>query len=96
MFSQQVLTDLAITPVDVEAFAYDGVLVSTNTRGLAALSLAGKRPTNIQLVDYNDLSKNTKNRLKEITPYGDTLPATKIAITEDRQGKMIRYPVEIP
>ena len=87
---------LSANQIRIEAFAYDGVLVSTNTRGLAALSLAGKRPTNIQLVDCNDLSENTKNRLKEITPYGDTLPATKIAITEDRQGKMIRYPVEIP
>jgi hypothetical protein len=77
-------------------FEYKGVLVSTNTRGLAALSLAGKRPTNLEYTTYDQLSKETRKRLNETAPYGDSLPATKIAITEDRAGKKILYPVSIP
>jgi hypothetical protein len=82
--------------IQLEVFEYGGVLVSINTRGLAALSLAGKRPTNLKFTTYDQLSGNKKKRLTEITPYGDTLPAARIAITKDREGTMVLYPVQIP
>ena len=87
---------LSTDDIRIEAFEYDGQLVSTNTRGLSALSLAGKRPTNVVITPLDDLPKSIKKRLKEVTLHGDTLPAERIPITPDRDSEEILYDVRIP
>ncbi len=82
--------------IRIEAFEYNGVLVSTNTRGLAALSLAGKRPTNVTVIPNEALSRRKKNRLNERTLLGDRLPAARIPVTESRNNLDYLYIVEVP
>jgi RHS repeat-associated protein len=82
--------------IQIEVFEYKGILVSTNTRGLTALSLARLRPTNMIFTSYGDLSNNTRKRLNEMTLLGDMLPATRIPVTPGRNSDTILYIAEIP
>ncbi|GAB2996393.1 hypothetical protein LWP59_18430 [Amycolatopsis acidiphila] len=88
--------ELSTDQIRIEVFEYKGVLVSTNTRGLSALSRAEKRPTNVVFTSYEDLSRNTRNRLNETTLLGDSLPSARIPITPDRDSPDILYVVEVP
>jgi RHS repeat-associated protein len=79
--------------VVVHVFNYDGHVVAENNRSLAALSLAGFRPTNIQ---YIQPTSNVMKRLRERTPLGDVLPSARIAITPTMKNLSVQQVVEVP
>ncbi|MFJ8628409.1 DUF6531 domain-containing protein [Kitasatospora sp. NPDC093550] len=84
--------------IQITAFELDGVLVSTNTRGLSALSLAGKLPTNVVKVPISGISKKTLARLRESIPGGGgRLPSRRIPITRGISADSdILFWVEVP
>ncbi|MEV1287366.1 polymorphic toxin-type HINT domain-containing protein [Micromonospora sp. NPDC049679] len=84
-----------ISPDDVviNAFRHRGALVTENNRSLTALSLAGMKPTNINIVRA---SGKLLGRLREETPLGDILPSRRIAITPSQSNREILDTVTIP
>jgi len=79
--------------VQINAFRHNGALVTENNRSLTALSLAGLKPTNINIVES---TTKLRNRLLEQTPLGDILPSTRIAITPSQKDWTILDIVNIP
>jgi hypothetical protein len=78
--------------IPIQAFEHDGQLVTVNNRGLAALSDAGFRPTNLSIVDRSTLPDSVLERLLEIpTALGGGLPSPSIAVTKSMvDWKVIR------
>ncbi len=79
--------------IAIFAFRYQGKLVSANTRGLATLSKAGMKPTNITIITP---SPSYLRRLREVSVLGDTLPSTRIAITPSITDTRVLEVVSIP
>jgi RHS repeat-associated protein len=80
----------------VEAFTHpeDGQsLVAINNRGLGALSLAGRRPTNIRI---RPPTLKEAKRLNDISVLGDNLPSTRIGVTPNQQDTRILFTIDIP
>lgn len=70
--------------IRIEVFEHNGELVSMNTRGLAALSEAGLRPTNVVL--NRNPSRDILRRLREptLTGNGGPLPSRSSVVTVSR------------
>jgi hypothetical protein len=70
--------------IRIEVFEHNGELVSMNTRGLAALSEAGLRPTNVVL--NRNPPRSVLNRLREQTLVGNRgpLPSHSSVVTVSR------------
>ncbi|WP_407324151.1 RHS repeat-associated core domain-containing protein [Tenacibaculum maritimum] len=66
-----------------------GKLVTLNNRGLAALSEAGKFPTDAIYVPHNEVPNRLLKDLGGKNPVGDILPSKQIAVTTDKAGKNI-------
>jgi len=79
--------------VRINAFRHNGGLVTENNRSLTALSLAGMKPTNINIVPA---TRKLTGRLREETPLGDVLPSNRIAITPSQSDWTIIDTVHIP
>jgi hypothetical protein len=78
---------LSADDIPIQAFEHaSGDLVSTNTRGLTVLSMAGMKPTNIII---REATKNEAKRLNETSVLGDRLPSSRIAITPSRLDKTV-------
>jgi hypothetical protein len=73
---------LSSNDVLINAFWHNGSLITENNRSLTALSLAGMRPTNINIIDAGP---KLLRRLEEIGPLGDRLPSTRIAVTPSQK-----------
>jgi hypothetical protein len=65
--------------VEVDVFMSKGHVVALNNRSLTALSLVGKKPTNIK---FRTPTENEKNRLRETSVLGEYA-----ALYPDRQDK---------
>jgi RHS repeat-associated protein len=78
----------------IEAFEYQGQLVSANTRSLSALSEAGLRPTNITRINP---SRELLRRLREkpLIPNAP-LPGPRVPVTPSQRDLRIRRIIEIP
>ncbi len=72
----------------VQVFRYKGKLYAENNRALAALQLAGKRPTNVVEVALN---ANRKARIDEMHELG--LSGNMIAVTTDKTMRELLYTV---
>jgi hypothetical protein len=70
---------------------HQGSLLAINSRGLAALSLAGLQPTKIIV---RQPAGAERRRLNDPTPLGDVLPSRRIAVTRSQQDWTLvdRYP----
>jgi hypothetical protein len=79
--------------IPISAFEHQGKLVSANTRGLTALSMAGMKPTNVTI---RPPTPQELKRLNETSVLGDTLPAKRIAITPSMKDKTVLKEVHIP
>jgi Pretoxin HINT domain len=79
--------------VVIHAFEHEGVLVSENTRSLAALSLAGMRPTNIRMMDH--VSDEVRGRLTE-PPILGPLPSRVVAVTPSKRDLRVGDIISIP
>ncbi len=78
----------------VEAFYFNGSLVSINTRTLAALSEAGLVPTKINIVEP---SRNVLRRLQERPLIPDAaLPGSRVPVTPSQTNLTILRTIEIP
>ena len=68
--------------IPITAFELEGQLVTVNNRGLAALSEAGLRPTNMTVIGKSDVPLSVMRRLLETpTALGEGLPSPSIAVT---------------
>jgi hypothetical protein len=101
------LRDGRLSPDDfrIVAFRHEGQLVTNNNRSLAVLSLAGKRPTNVLILENEaevraaiargDADPDLLERLGEPTPYGDRLPSPRIAVTPSQRDWTVHYGVHV-
>jgi RHS repeat-associated protein len=85
---------LAPDQIRIEAFMYQGKLVTTNNRGLAALSKAGLRPTNVVV---RQPTPAELARLREPGLFkGQTLPGASIAVTPGQRDLSILEIIALP
>jgi hypothetical protein len=84
---------LSPNDIQIEVFRHGEVLVALNNRGLAVLSMANRKPTNLKL---RSPTLEQRRRLLERPLVGGVLPSRSIAVTEDIKSKKIKYQVEIP
>ena len=83
--------------IRIEAFEHDGHLVTVNNRGLAALSDAGFRPTNLSIVDKSTLSNRVLRRLLQVpTALGGGLPSQSIAVTPTIDDWTVLRTITVP
>jgi RHS repeat-associated protein len=83
--------------IPITAFEREGQLVTVNNRGLAALSDAGFRPTNLTIVDKGSLSADVLARLDEVpSALGSTLPWPSIAVTPSRLDWTVLRTISVP
>jgi RHS repeat-associated protein len=83
---------------NLRAWREGGQLVSENNRGLATLSLAGKRPqvgVNLTIVPKDQIGRDVLNRLTETNVFGDILPSTRIGVTPSQLDRTLVSPFEI-
>jgi RHS repeat-associated protein len=80
-------------PLNVFRHAGSGALVTENNRSLTALSMAGMRPTILNMIVP---PAKVLARLEEVGPLGDRLPATRIAITPSQEDLRILDIVNLP
>jgi RHS repeat-associated protein len=80
--------------IKIHAFWHEGQLVSENTRSLTTLSLAGLRPTNIEIMD--SAPKDVLARLSEEPLVGGPLPSRVVAVTPSIRDLRIGDIVSIP
>jgi hypothetical protein len=80
--------------VKVNVFEHGGQLVAENNRSLAALSLAGLRPTNINILD--SAPQDVIDRLTEPALVGDSLPSTMTAVTPSMTDLRVGDIISIP
>jgi hypothetical protein len=80
--------------VTINAFWYQGKLVSENTRSLATLSLAGLRPTNINILD--SVPADVLARLAEDPLVGGPLPSPVTAVTPRMRDLRVGDIISIP
>ncbi len=78
----------------IHAFEHEGALVSENTRSLAALSLAGMRPTNVRMMD--DVPSVVRGRLTEDPIVGGPLPSRVVAVTPSMRDLRVGDIISIP
>lgn len=78
----------------VNAFWDGGELISENTRSLATLSLAGMRPTNINILD--SVPADVLARLAEAPLVGGPLPSPVVAVTPSMRDLTILDIISIP
>lgn len=89
----------SLTPdqIRIGYFEHNGQWVSANSRGLAALSLAGKEPVNTYRIWTPDT--DLKDRIEEGDWWGGSLPSHRIVMT-DNSKSLTYYPypgiIEIP
>ena len=85
--------DLDPNGVRVNAFWHNGQLIAENNRSLATLSLAGLRPTNINILDF--VPEEVLDRLRDPVLL-DRLPSRMTAVTPSKEdlrvGDIIRIP----
>ncbi len=79
--------------IQIEVFRHGENLVALNNRGLAVLSMAGMKPTNLKLRQPIDTERR---RLLERPLVGGVLPSRSIAVTRDLESRKILYTVTIP
>jgi hypothetical protein len=79
--------------IRIEAFEHQGKLVAATNRGLAALSLAGFKPTNIL---KRVASEDELNRLKDTPFKNQVLPGTKTYVTPGRNNMTILDEINLP
>lgn len=84
--------ELDVSDVRLEVFRYQGQLVTINNRSLTALSLAGKRPTNIIV---RVPTKGELARLREKPIVGGPLPSPVTAITPSQKDLTILQVVHV-
>lgn len=77
----------------IEVFRHGENLVVLNNRGLAVLSMAGMKPTNLKLRQPIDTERR---RLLERPLVGGVLPSRSIAVTRDLESRKSLYIVTIP
>jgi hypothetical protein len=77
----------------IEYFRRGQQLIAINNRGLAALSLAGLKPTRTQ---ERIPSANELRRLKERPVAGGVLPSRSIAVTPSQSNHQILRIVTLP
>jgi RHS repeat-associated protein len=90
----------------VVGFRHEGQLITNNNRSLTVLSMAGKHPTNLRIIESNselqqairdgDVDHDVLDRLRESTPLGDVLPANRIAITPSQEDWTVKKIVYLP
>jgi hypothetical protein len=85
---------------DIPIFAFkdkaSGQLVSANTRGLAALSKAGMKPTNVIVIEPHPklLGRLRENGGKNL--LGDPMPSVRVPITPSRYDNTVLEVITIP
>jgi hypothetical protein len=78
----------------IQAFEYDGQLVSANSRSLAALSEAGLKPTIVQIIEPTD---DLLLRLQEVPlRHTSPLPGPTTYVTPSRSNLSIIRPITVP
>ncbi|HWS90118.1 MAG TPA: Ig-like domain-containing protein [Pyrinomonadaceae bacterium] len=77
----------------IHAFWYEGQLVSENSRGLTTLSMAGKKPTNVRIIEPD---AEVRARLDQTSVLGDKLPSTRIAVTPSQADIRVLWEVPLP
>lgn len=80
--------------IKIHAFWHEGQLVSENTRSLSALSLAGLRPTNINILD--SVPDDVLARLTEEPLVGGPLPSRVTAVTPSMRDLRVGDIISIP
>ena len=71
--------------IQITVFEHNGQLVSMNTRGLAALSEAGLRPTNV-VRHSGPIPRDIRDRLDEPPLVGGPLPSRSSIVTVGRNN----------
>jgi hypothetical protein len=80
--------------IELKVFRYQGKLVSEGTRKLAALSLAGLRPTKTIEIPFDD---KLRERITEDPVAGfPRLPSPSIPATPNRKDLTVLFPITIP
>ncbi|HEY4867306.1 MAG TPA: RHS repeat-associated core domain-containing protein, partial [Candidatus Dormibacteraeota bacterium] len=80
--------------IKINAFWHEGQLVAENNRSLAALSLAGLKPTNINILD--SASRDTLGRLGQDALVGDGLPSRMTAVTPSQEDLRVGDIIHLP
>ena len=66
-----------------------GDIITLNNRGLAAVSIGGKRPDHAIFIPFDRVPPHLVADVGLTNPLGDVVPARSIAITEDKAGTKI-------
>ena len=80
--------------VKVNIFEHQGQLVAENNRSLAALSLAGLEPTNVNILAT--VPKDVLSRLSEEPLVGGNLPSSMTAVTPSQEDLRIGDIIQTP
>ncbi len=77
----------------INAFEYEGKLVTINNRTLGTLSLAGKKPT---IINVTAPTNDEFERLFGFTIINSSLPGPRIPVTPSMKDHFILYEITIP
>jgi hypothetical protein len=86
---------LSANDLPIDAFRHEGKLVTMNNRSLAALSEAGLRPSNVNVIPRRSVPDEVLDRLLEAPLVGGPLPSPHIAVTRTFDDKSVLRVVTI-